>query len=86
MTYIQASLNNGKITRWDKNDFPLPIYIEKCDEYKYNDMVIRALKEWEICSNGLIKFQEVNDLYDSKINISWERIDEKSIGTLYLEF
>ena len=43
-------------------------------------MVIRALKEWEICSNGLITFQEVNDLYESKVNLTWKRADRKSLG------
>ena len=87
MTYIQASLNNGRISRWDKGDFPLPIYIGKSnwyatenDEYKYNDMVICALKEWETCSNGLVKFCVVNELYDSKVNLTWTRADKKSFG------
>ena len=87
MTYIQASLNNGRISRGDKSDFPLPIFIEKyiCgtdkdNEYKYSDMVIRALREWEARTNGLVRFQVINNLYDSKVNLSWARIDGESLG------
>ena len=72
MTFIQNSLHNGLISRWDRGDFPLPIYIEKCrwyaakgEEYKYNNMVLRALKDWEAKTNGLIRFNVVEKLYDS---------------------
>ena len=93
MTYIQASLNNGRIARWDRNDFPLPIFIEKCrwyaakgEEYKYNDMVLRALKDWETLSGGIVRFRVVNKLYDSKVNLTWKRVDRKSLGLCSFNF
>lgn len=93
MTYIQPSLNNGRISRWDRNDFPLPIFIEKCrwyaakgEEYKYNDMVLRALQDWEKLSNGLVSFRVINRMFDSKVNLSWKRVDRKSLGVCHFNF
>ena len=93
MTYIQHSLNNGRISRWDKGDFPLPIFIEKCrwyaakgEEYKYNNMVLRALKEWEARTNGLVRFNVIDKLYDSKVNLTWKRVDRKSLGLCTFNF
>lgn len=93
MTFIQYSLNNGRISRWDRIDFPLPIYIEQCrwyaakgEEYKYNHMVLRALREWEVRTNGVIRFQVVDKLYDSKINLTWKRVDRKSLGLCTFNF
>ena len=93
MTYVQASLNNGRIARWDRNDFPLPIFIEKCrwyaakgEEYKYNDMVLRALKDWETLSGGIVRYRVVNKLFDSKVNLSWKRVDRKSLGLCSFNF
>ena len=93
MTYIQPSLNNGHIARWDRNDFPLPIFIEKCrwyaakgEEYKYNDMVLRALQDWQTLSKGLVSFRVVNKLYDSKVNLTWKRVDRKSLGLCSFNF
>lgn len=93
MTYIQSSLYNGRISRWDRADFPLPFYMEKCrwyaakgEEYKYNDMVLRALKEWEIRSNGLVSFKPVGNLYDSKVNLTWKRVDRKSLGLCRFDY
>ena len=93
MTYIQPSLNNGHIARWDRNDFPLPIFIEKCrwyaakgEEYKYNDMVLRALQDWKNLSGGLVSFRVVPKLYDSKVNLTWKRVDRKSLGLCSFNF
>ena len=93
MTFIQNSLHNGLISRWDRGDFPLPIYVEKCrwyaakgEEYKYNNMVIRALKDWEAKTNGLIRFKVVEKLYDSKVNLTWKRVDRKSLGLCTFNF
>lgn len=93
MTYIQDSLHNGRIARWERMDFPLPFYMEQCrwyaakgEEYKYNDMVLRALKEWEARSNGLVSFRPVGNLFDSKVNLTWKRVDRKSLGLCKFEY
>ena len=93
MTYIQSSLHNGRISRWDRADFPLPFHMEQCrwyaakgEEYKYNDMVLRALKEWEIRSEGLVSFKPVSNLYDSKVNLTWKRVDRKSLGLCRFDY
>lgn len=93
MTYVQASLNNGLIARWEREDFPLPIFIEKCrwyaakgEEYKYNDMVLRALKDWETLSGGIVRFRVIEKLFDSRVNLSWKRVDRKSLGVCKFEY
>ena len=86
-TYLQQSLNKGHIARWSPNCMPLKIYIAPCKFYsvaheahKYHEMVLRALREWERVSNGIVKFQVVNNLYDSQINLSWRRVNRESLG------
>lgn len=93
MTYLQESLHNNKISRWDRSDFPLPFYMETCrwyatkgEEYKYNELVIKALKEWEYRSKGLVSFRVVGNLFESKVNLSWRRVDRKSLGQCKFEF
>ena len=43
-------------------------------------MVLRALREWERVSKGIIKFRVVNNLYDSQINLTWRRVNRESLG------
>ncbi len=86
-TYLQQSLNKGRIARWSQNTMPIKFYIEPCKFYsvaheaeKYHAMVMRALREWEKVSGGIIKFQIVRALYDSQINLSWRRVNRESLG------
>lgn len=86
-TYLQQSLNKGHIARWSANCMPLKIYIAPCKFYsvahesdKYHQMVLRALREWERVSKGIIKFRVVNNLYDSQINLTWRRVNRESLG------
>lgn len=86
-TYLQQSLNKGHIARWSENCMPLKIYISPCKFYsvaheadRYHEMVLRALREWERVSGGIIKFRVVNTLYDSQINLSWRRVNRESLG------
>lgn len=86
-TYLQHSLNKGHIARWSENNMPLKFYISPCKFYsvaheaeKYREMVLRALREWERVSGGVVKFRVVNNLYDSQINLSWRRVNRESLG------
>jgi hypothetical protein len=63
-TYLQESLRNGKIIRWTDNSMPLKFYIapfrfySKIDEdYKYREMVLRALDIWQKASAGKVFLQ-----------------------------
>ncbi len=86
-TYLQQSLNKGRIARWAENTMPIKFYIAPCKFYsvaheseKYREMVMRALREWERVTSGFIKFRIVNSLYDSQINLSWRRVNRESLG------
>ena len=86
-TYLQQSLNQGHVARWSQNTMPIKFYMEPCKFYsvkhqadKYNAMVMKALREWERVSGGIVKFQVVRALYDSQVNLSWRRVNRESLG------
>lgn len=86
-TYLQQSLNKGRIARWSLNSMPIKVYIAPCQFYsvvhqseKYHAMVMKALREWERVSGGIIKFNVVRALYDSQINLTWRRVNRESLG------
>jgi len=89
-TYLQQSLRNGKLIRWSDNVMPLKFYIAPFrfyskvgEEYKYRDMVLKALGAWEQASGGKISFQVVNSLLNSQINLDWKRVDRQALGHCY---
>lgn len=93
LTYLQYNLKNDRIIRWPDRFFPLPFYIAPFRWYKgkgseatYYGMVTRALRAWETASNGKCRFQLVNNLNDSQINLDWKRVDRKSLGYCHFSF
>ena len=89
-TYLQQSLRNGKLIRWTDNSMPLKFYLAPCrfyskigEEYKYKDMVMRALDAWKIASGGKISFTVVNSLLNSQINLDWKRVERQALGHCY---
>lgn len=94
LTYLNSNLKDGKLIRWPKECFPLPVYIAPCtwyslteaDRFVYVNMVIEALNYWESVSGGRISFRKTNTLMDSQMNIEWRRVDRKSLGTCYFNF
>src|SRR5574344_2033303 len=92
-TYLQNSLNSGKIVRWPDTVSSLTVYIapfrwykSNNDDLKYRKMVMNAFQMWEKALNGKIKFIFVQNLNDSQINLEWRRIDRKSLGDCYFHF
>lgn len=93
LTYLQENLKDGRLIRWPDHCFPLKFYIApfkwyaaQNEAYKYHQMVMDALRTWEQASNGKVKFQIVNVLTDSQINLEWRRVDRKSLGYCYYHF
>lgn len=93
ITYLQENLKDTRIIRWPDNCFPLKVYIApfkwyaaQNESYKYRQMILDAMKAWENASNGKIRFEVVNILNDSLINIEWRRVDRKSLGHCYYHF
>lgn len=86
-TYAQHCLNDGRVIRWAEHCFPLKFFIAplsfyslKGEEDTYRSLVLKALKEWETATKGLVKFQVVGALNDSQINLTWRRINRESLG------
>lgn len=93
LTYLQYNLKNDRIIRWPDNFFPLTFYIAPFRWYKgkgseavYYGMVTKALREWETASKGRCRFQLVNTLNESQINLDWKRVDRKSLGYCQFHF
>ena len=89
-TYLQQSLRNGKLIRWADNCMPLRVYIapfrfysKQGEDYKYRNMVLKALTEWEKASVGKIAFEIVPALLNSQINLDWKRVDRLALGHCY---
>lgn len=92
-TYLQQSLQNGVIIHWADCFMPLKVYISPFrfyskvgEEYKYRDMVMKALETWQKASMGKISFAIVNSLYDSNINLEWKRVDRQALGYCRFNF
>lgn len=92
-TFLQESLRNGRIIRWADNCMPLKIYIapfrfysKQGEDYKYNNMVLRAFETWQRVSGGKISFEIVTSLLHSQINLSWKRVDRQALGHCYFNF
>lgn len=94
LTYLQDGLQNDRIKRWPEQCMPLKFYIAPfnwynktdSDKYTYQKMVMEALNIWEQVSGGKIRFQVVQNLNDSQINLEWQRVQRKSLGFCYFNF
>ncbi len=92
-TYLQESLRNGRIMRWADNLMPLKFYIapfrfysKKLEDYKYRQLVMRALETWQKASLGKVSFLIVDTLMQSQINLDWKRVDRQALGHCYFHF
>lgn len=90
-TYLSESIKNGKLMRW--TFMPLSVYIapmkfysKKGQDFKYNSLVKRALKEWETATKGKVRFRIVNTLLESNVNIDWKRVERKALGYCYFSY
>ena len=92
-TYVMQSLQKGRLIRWPDNCMPLRFYIapyrwynSSGEDYKFRQLVIRALETWSNYSNNKVRFKIVNKIYDSQINLDWKRVDRQALGHCYFHF
>lgn len=92
-TYVMQSLQKGRLIRWPDNCMPLKFYIapyrwynSQGDDYKFRQMVIKALDTWASISRGKVRFELVNTLHESQINLDWKRVDRQALGHCYFNF
>ena len=66
-----AMVSDGRVTRFTK--FPITVYVEGMDTRgkEYADDLRYALREWEQCSSGILKFQQVDLPDGADISVSW---------------
>ncbi len=88
-TYLDQCLKDDLTVRWPDSAMPIKVYVapfkwyeksKQQESYAYNKMVLEALNLWSNISNGSIKFQLVQAVSQSQIDISWRRVDRKSLG------
>ncbi|NLF84017.1 MAG: matrixin family metalloprotease [Candidatus Gastranaerophilales bacterium] len=87
ISYINYCFKNDKLIRWPDGAMPLTLFVapfhwyrERGREYEYYSMVETAVNTWERASGGRIRFQFVQNLFDSCINLDWKRVERRSLG------
>lgn len=89
-TYLQFCLHNGRTMRWLDSTMPLSVYIAPYRFYSnqnegdaYMQMAAQAFNYWEEVTRGKVRFEGVNSLLNSQINLDWKRVDRSSLGRCY---
>ncbi len=90
-TYLQVFVKNGRLIRW--TIMPLKVYVSPMKFYskqgqdkKYRALVKKALDEWHKVSNGKVSFILVDNLFDSNVNIEWQRVQREALGHCLFQF
>lgn len=90
-TYLQESVKNGRLMRW--NNMPLKVYIAPMKFYskqgqdaKFRRLVRQAMDEWHKISNGKVSFVVVDNLLSSQINIDWQRVQRQALGHCIFQY
>ena len=82
-SYFRNVAKNGKIIRWNKDTFPLKVYIQDSadvPEY-YREVVMSAYQAWQRASDGLVSFEFVENPSDADMTCYFKNTDnKKSIG------
>ncbi len=82
-SYFREICKNGKIIRWNKSSMPLKVYIEDSTavpEY-YREVVMSAYQAWQRASEGLVRFEFVEDASSADMKCYFKNTDNKdSIG------
>ncbi len=62
-SYFRDIAKNGKIIRWNKNSFPLNVYIQDSADVPdyYREIVMSAYQAWQRASEGLVRFEFVEN-------------------------
>lgn len=88
-TYLEECLKDGLTVRWPDSAMPIKVYVapfrwyeksKQNESFAYNQMVCDAFDLWSQVSNGKIRFQYTAQLDGSQIDVSWRRVDRKSLG------
>ena len=82
-SYFRSVATNGTIIRWNRNTFPLKVYIQDSadvPEY-YREVVMSAYQTWQRASEDLVSFEFVENANDADMKCYFKNTDnKKSIG------
>lgn len=88
-TYLDACLKDGLTVRWPDSAMPIRVYVapfrwyeksKQQESYAYNQLIYDSFDAWNKLSGDLVRFQFVATLDESQIDVSWRRVDRKSLG------
>ncbi len=88
-TYLEHCQREDMLCRWPDSAMPIGVYIapftwyekkKQQQAYMYRQMVLSALDIWRKATNGLVRFNVVDNLNQSQIDIKWRRVDRKTLG------
>lgn len=65
---------------------PMKFYSKQGEDYKYKQLVKRALDAWQTATKGRVKFNVVDTLLESNVNIDWKRVERQALGHCYFSF
>ena len=68
-SYFREIAANGKIVRWSKSSFPLKVFIQDTPDLPdyYREIVMSAFYSWQRASEGLVRFEIVEDEKDAQV-------------------
>ena len=64
----------------------MKFYSKQGQDYKYKQMVKKALDTWQTATKGRVSFKVVENLLESNVNIDWKRVERKALGHCYFTF
>lgn len=82
-SYYRQICKNGKIVRWNKSSMPLKVYVEDSKDVPayYRDVVINAYMAWQRASEGIVRFQFVENPSQADMKCYFKNINSAgSIG------
>ena len=82
-SYFRNVASNGKIVRWNKDSFPLKVYIQDSPDVPeyYREIVMSAYKSWQRASENLVSFDFVENPSEADMKCFFKNTDnKKSIG------
>jgi hypothetical protein len=88
-TYLAANIKDVGLVRWPNMNSPILVHVTPFNWYEkekqanagaYEKMVWDGFDLWATATGGQVRFQRVEQMNQSQINVVWRRVDRKSLG------
>jgi len=83
-SYYRDICKSGKIIRWNTASMPLKVYIQDSSDVPeyYRDIVMSAYQAWQRASEGLVRFDFVENEHEANIKCFFKNTDNRdTIGS-----